>query len=63
MQPINSDKWIQLWARARAGKRGGEPELYATLIKAAVKKVFTETGKGGKSRQVAKTEHVVEGLR
>ena len=54
---------MQFWARVRAGKRGGESELHATLIKAAVKKVFMEVGSGGKQRQVAKTDHVVGGLR
>ena len=37
--------------------------MHATLIKAAVKKVFMQTGSDGKSRMVAKTEHLVEGLR
>ena len=53
----------QFWARARAGKRGGDSELHATLIKAAVKKVFMQTGPDGKSRKVAYTGHVVRGLR
>ena len=63
LKPISSQKWMQFWSRARAGKRGGESELHATLIKAAVKKVFVQTGPGGKSEKVAYTEHVVEGLR
>ena len=25
LKPISSQKWVQFWARARAGKRGGEP--------------------------------------
>ena len=58
MQPISKQKWVQFWARAGAGKRGGESELHATLIKAAGKKVFIQTGPDGKGRQVAKTEHV-----
>ena len=37
--------------------------MHATLIKAAVKKVFMQTGPDGKSKTVAKTDHVVEGLR
>lgn len=37
--------------------------MHATLIKAAIKKVFTQTGPDGKGGMVAKTEHVVEGLR
>ena len=56
MQPISRQRWVQFWARARAGKRGGESELHATLIKAAVKKVFTVVGPDGKLRKVAKTE-------
>ena len=52
LEPISSQKWTQFWARARAGKRGGETELHATLIKAAVKKVFMQTGPGGKSVKV-----------
>ena len=40
LKPISSEKWVQFWARARAGKRGGDSELHATLIKAAMKKVF-----------------------
>ena len=63
MQPISRQRWVQFWARARAGKSGGESELHATLIKAAVKKVFTVVGPDGKLRKVAKTDHVVEGLR
>ena len=63
LQPITRQKWMQFWARARAGKRGGESELHATLIKAAGKKVFMQTGPDGKSEKVAYTEHVVEGLR
>ena len=62
MQPISSSKWIQFWSRARAGERGGASELHATIIKAAMKKVFTEEGQDGRSRQVAKTDHVVGGL-
>ena len=63
LKPISSQKWMQFWARARAGKRGGDSEMHATLIKAAVKKVFVQTGPDGKSTKVAYTEHVVEGLR
>jgi ribonuclease HI len=63
MQPISKQRWVQFWARAGAGKRGGESELHATLLKAAGKKVFMQTGPDGKGRRVAKTEHVVEGLR
>ena len=63
MQPISKQRWVQFWARAGAGKRGGESELHATLIKAAGKKVFMQIGPDGKGRRVAKTEHVVEGLR
>ena len=37
--------------------------MHATLIKAAVKKVFTQTGPGGRSEKVSYTEHAVEGLR
>ena len=37
--------------------------MHATLIKAAVKKVFMQTGPDGKNKMVAKTGHVVEGLR
>ena len=44
MQPISRQRWVQFWARARAGKSGGESELHATLIKAAVKKVFDGGG-------------------
>ena len=44
-------------------QEGRESELHATLIKAAAKKVFTQTGPGGKSMKVSHTEHVVEGLR
>ena len=40
MQPICKQRWVHFWARARAGKRGGESELHATLIKATIKKVF-----------------------
>ena len=54
MQPISKQRWVQFWARAGAGKRDGESELHATLIKAAVKKVFMQTGPDGKSRMVAK---------
>ena len=36
---------------------------YQPRCKAAVKKVFTVVGPDGKQRQVAKTDHVVEGLR
>ena len=63
MQPICKQRWVQFWARAGAGKRGGESELHATLIKAAVKKVFMQTWPDGKNRMVAKTEYVMEGLR
>ena len=63
LKPITSQKWRQFWARAREGKRGGESELHATLIKAAVKNVFIQTGPDGKSKKAAYTEHVVEGLR
>ena len=62
-KPISRQKWTQFWARARAGKRGGEPELHATLIKATGKKVFMQIGPDGRSEKVAYTEHVVEGLR
>ena len=55
--PISSQKWVQSWARARAGTSGGESELHATLIKAAVKKVCAQTGPDGRSKNVA------EGLR
>ena len=54
---------MQFWARVGAGKRGGESELRATLIKATVKEVFMQTRPDGKSRMVAKTEHEVEWLR
>ena len=54
---------MQFWARAGAGKRGGGSELHATLIKATVKKVFTVVGPEGKSRMIAKSDHVVDGLR
>ena len=37
--------------------------MHATLIKAAVKKVFIQTGPDGRSKKVAHTEHVAEGLR
>ena len=40
-----------------------ESELHATLIKAAVKKVFMQTGPDGKSRKVTYTGHVVGWLR
>ena len=40
----------------------GESKLHATLIKVAVKKVFTQTGLDGRSRKVAHTQHVTEGL-
>jgi hypothetical protein len=60
---ISSQKWVQFWARARAGKRGGESEMHATLIKAAVKKVFAQTGPNGRIKKVAHTEHVTDGLR
>ena len=63
LEPTSSQKWVQFWARARAGKRGGESELHTTLIKAAVKKMFTQTGPDGRSKKVAHTEHVAEGLR
>ena len=63
MQPISKQRWVQFWARAGVGKRGRESELHATLIKAAVRKVFMQTGPAGKSRMVAKAEHVVKGLR
>ena len=63
LKPTSSQKWKKFWARARAGKRGGESELHATLIKAAVKKVFMQTGPDGTSRKVTYTEHVVAGLR
>jgi hypothetical protein len=54
---------VHFWARAGAGKRGGESGLHATLIKAAGKKVFLQTGPDGKGKMIAKTEHVAEGLR
>ena len=41
LEPISSQEWTRFWAGARAGKRGGESELHATLTKAVVKKVFT----------------------
>ena len=63
MQSISKQKWVQFWTRAGAGKRGGESELHATPIKAAIKKVFMQTGSDGKGKIVAKTEHVVIGLR
>ena len=44
LKPIGSQKRVQLWTRARACKRGGESELHATLFKAAVKKVFIQSG-------------------
>ena len=62
MQPISKQRWMQFWARAGAGKGGGESELHATLVDAAVKKVFTQTGPDGKIKMVAQTEHVVGGL-
>ena len=62
-KPINSQKWVRFCARARARKRGGESELHAALIKAASKKVFMQSGPTDKSRRVAYTGHVVEGLR
>ena len=34
MHPISKPRWVQFWARAGAGKRGGESGLHATLIKA-----------------------------
>ena len=43
LNPITSQKWMQFCARARASKRRGESEMRATLIKAAVKKAFTQT--------------------
>ena len=46
LKPISSQKWIQFWDRARAGKRGGESSLHATLIKAAAKKVFRQDQEG-----------------
>ena len=61
LQPINKEKWVRFWNRARAGKRGGESGLHATLIKAALKKVFTETTREGKKRQVSKTEMWLKG--
>ena len=48
---------------ARAGKRGGESELHATLIQGAVKTVFMQTRPDGRSEKVAYTGHVVDGLR
>ena len=63
LEPTSSQKWTQFWARARAGKRGGESELHVTLIKAAVKRVLTQTGPNGRSVKVAYIGHVVEGLR
>ena len=54
---------MQFWGRARAGKRGGESELHATLVKAAVRKVSMQIGPDGKSWKVAYTGHVVGGLR
>ena len=59
----SSQKWVQFWARARAGKRGGESELHAILFKAAMEKVFMQTGPDGKNRKVSYTGHVAEGLR
>ena len=63
MQPISKQRWVQFWSRAGAGKRGGESEMHATLLKAAVKKVFMQTGPDGKNKMVAKTGHAVDGLR
>ena len=61
LQPISNQKWVQFWAWARAGKRGGESELHATLIKAAVEKVFMQTRSDGRSKKVAYTGHVAGG--
>ena len=63
VQPIGKQRWVQFWARAGAGERGGESELHAALIEAAVKKVFMQTGPDRKGKMVATTEHVAEGLR
>ena len=43
---------MKFWARARAGKRGGQSELHATLIKTAIKKVFMQTRPDGRSKKV-----------
>ena len=50
LKSISNQNWVRFWARA--GKRGGESELHATLIKAAMKKVFTQTWPDGRSRKV-----------
>ena len=63
VQPISKQMWARFWARAGAGNRRGESELHATLIKAAGKKAFMQTGPDGKGKMVAMPEHVVEGLR
>ena len=48
---------------ARRRVRASAPCNTATLIKAAVKKVFIQTGPDGKSRKVSYPGHVAEGLR
>ena len=63
MQEISRDDWKQFWARASAGKRGGRSGMHVSLLKAADKRVFVEVGKGGKASWVARTAHVMDGLR